>query len=81
MENRKTVLNPNPSEGRVKVMGLSDVDQLFVYGALGDRIGNIHWKYLNGEVRLDISELVSGMYVLRIQTKNGVINHIINKTK
>lgn len=69
---------PNPSKGNIRIDGLTSAKSIQVYNTTGQLMHEIH-NYKGGDINL--SNLVNGSYVLRIQTGNGFASSRINIVK
>lgn len=74
----KMAVYPNPTRGLLKVEGV-DMKQITVTNALGQVVYNTSVE--SDEVSIDMSQLSAGMYILRIDTKNGVSTRQFNVVK
>ena len=73
LSERMIVLYPNPADQYVEVRADDDVTILYVevYDLLGNRI--LQTAPQENPVRVRVSELASGLYLLRVTTEQGVI--------
>lgn len=69
---------PNPTRGLLKVEGV-DMKQITVTNALGQVVYDASVE--SCEVLIDMSQLPAGMYILRIDTENGVSTSQFNVVK
>lgn len=69
---------PNPTKGLLNIQGI-DIKQITVTNALGQVVYNASVE--SDEVSIDMSQLSTGMYILRIDTENGVSTHQFNVVK
>ncbi|HMQ48691.1 MAG TPA: T9SS type A sorting domain-containing protein [Saprospiraceae bacterium] len=58
---------PNPTSGQINILGLSQVNTVFIYDVNGRLV-----KMEANATSLDVSDLSSGLYVLRIQSNQGL---------
>jgi hypothetical protein len=69
---------PNPSTGIVNVLGVDRMQQVSVYDNTGTLQKEISSPAGN---KLNLGELPAGIYMLRIQTKDGVKTSKVNIVK
>lgn len=69
---------PNPTRGLLKVESV-DMKQITVINALGQVVYNASVE--SDEVSIDMSQLSAGMYILRVDTENGVSTRQFNVVK
>ena len=62
---------PNPTDGRL-VVKASKIRELSVFNAIGQRVFST--KVSDESVSLDLSDWPNGLYMLQVQTKNGVFS-------
>ncbi len=67
---------PNPSEGMINIESENEFSNVKILNMLGQVVYNSHVKTHNYSV--GTSQLVSGLYILQLQTENGVINRKIS---
>lgn len=78
----KALVYPNPFSNEIQILiqGLMpDVNDLDIYGLDGARIQVTKTIQDNGEISIDGSHLKSGIYILRIRSKNGWIQRRVIK--
>jgi hypothetical protein len=63
---------PNPFTGDVNITSLSATDQIFVYNMLGAKVADWH-PNSNGSNTFNTTQLLPGMYIIRVSDKNGII--------
>jgi hypothetical protein len=66
---------PNPTQGMVFLAGMTDIKEVTVFNNMGvqvDRITNIR------NSRIDLGTLSNGLYILKIQAKEGVKTARVN---
>ena len=73
----KFSVHPNPSSGFINLKSLENNDEysISIFNIFGKEI--IH--NLKNPKQIDISHFVRGQYILKIETKDGVINERILK--
>ena len=77
-ETSSSMLNvfPNPSNGKVFIEGMSSLTNVYVFNALGQMVMNID----NPKQSIDMGQLNNGMYVLLVNSENGLSTHKIQIT-
>ncbi len=72
LNNNKISVAPNPTNGEINISGLKDVKSIWIYNLLGQEV-----KRFEASPKLDISDLKSGVYLLRAD--NGFMQKIMKK--
>lgn len=77
-------ISPNPTTGICKITALNGMDehtQIQLYNLDGTEIHNLQNSFVSSdqEVQLDLSDLTSGTYLIRITTKDHVASQMIIK--
>lgn len=72
----KLKLFPNPSRGNVSVLGqsISELTSIEVYNILGSRVKNIATPTINNRFELNLTDLNKGVYLVKLNNKNGNSN-------
>jgi hypothetical protein len=76
--NMEVKVYPNPSTGKVLLSGVSDVRSITVYDITGNHV--MDFREVPGN-RIDMGTLPSGLYMLQIQTRDGVKTARVNLLK
>jgi len=66
-------LFPNPSNGKVNVLGnsVSKLKSIEVYNILGSRVKNIVVSAANNRFKLSLTDLSKGVYLVKLNDENG----------
>jgi hypothetical protein len=70
-------INPNPTNGKIVLNGSITVDEIEIYNLLGECIYKS--AILRPKTEIDISSQRSGIYILQVRTKEGIISKKIVK--
>lgn len=64
-ENQASMISvfPNPTNGKIHILGLDEVNEIEIYNAFGTMLMK---KQLAGDDEMDVSGLASGFYIIRI---------------
>jgi len=73
--NHHITVYPNPAENDLYIESLNSINSIKIYSLQGQIVRT----YKNAVNKIDISELVSGVYIVSIQTDKGCSNHKIYK--
>ena len=75
-ENQENVYNiyPNPTNGNITICG-EEIDMVEVYNICGQKVMSV--KANSNNVNVNMSELTTGVYMVKITDKNG--NETVNK--
>ncbi len=71
-------LFPNPTRGIVSIQSLIEIEEIEVYNLLGSKM-NCAIEWSSNSATVNLSDKASGVYLLAIKTKQGVINKKIVK--
>jgi hypothetical protein len=65
---------PNPATDILNISGLNGTGSIMVFNAVGQEMMTVPFN--NSErMKLNLSELVSGVYFIQIRTENGIVTH------
>ncbi len=67
---RKFVVSPNPADNLITIRTQEKIDAIYVFDVLGQQVLE---KYYNLK-HINVSELNSGMYILKIQSGNRIVS-------
>lgn len=72
-ENDKITIAPNPSNGNVSVLTSksSTIEEIQIYNVLGKQVRRYNFKQSNANINLDLTQLNSGIYLVRLLTNSG----------
>ncbi len=64
---------PNPSKGRISITGdnVTNLESVKVYNILGSLVKNLQVNTTESTLNLDLSALNKGIYLVKLNTKNG----------
>ncbi|WP_432410891.1 T9SS type A sorting domain-containing protein [Rasiella sp. SM2506] len=75
LEENKIMLYPNPATTSFSVNSAHNIESILIYNMAGQEIKNLKGISTN----INISELANGMYVVKVQTSEGIISKSLIK--
>jgi hypothetical protein len=65
-------LFPNPTNGMFQISASAEIEMLTVYNPIGQQL--FSKVVSNTSTQLNLSDLSGGLYIIRVQTKEGIAN-------
>jgi hypothetical protein len=68
------LLFPNPvtDELIVRSSEFGDINEIIIYNPLGEKVFQSHVSNLTSQISVDVSQLPSGIYFIRVKTDKGI---------
>ena len=77
VEDNSITLYPNPTKSEVNISSENIINSIEIFNSLGQRV---YYSVVNSNTKtIDISSFVNGVYILGVNTENGVIRKKIIK--
>ena len=77
LNDNSVILYPNPTNSEVKISSQNIINSIEIFNSLGQRV---YQSVVNSNTKtIDISSFVNGVYILGVNTENGVIREKIIK--
>jgi alpha-tubulin suppressor-like RCC1 family protein len=64
--------NPVTTELVVRSSELGDINEIIIYNPLGEKVFQSHVSNLTSQISVDVSQLPSGIYFIRVKTDKGI---------
>jgi len=67
---------PNPAQDYINIAAINDIEKVSVYNTMGQLVKL--YEPQENIIKLDISDLQKGMYIMQVQTAKGIVAKAIN---
>jgi len=74
---KNIIVYPNPMHGNIIVSGLTEISQIKIFNVFGEEV--LYRQTEKNNIKIDVSDLSTGIYLIQIQGKTNFISKTIIK--